>query len=43
MPGVDVAYEPALSPELVIDTGAEDVATAAAKITDLPPRMAART
>lgn len=40
VPGVDVPYEPALSPELVIDTTADDVPSAAAKVVALAERLA---
>lgn len=35
VPGVNVPYEPALAPELTIDTGTESVASAAARIVTL--------
>lgn len=35
VPGVDVAYEPAASPELVVDTTQESPATASARIAEL--------
>ncbi|HEV8441128.1 MAG TPA: adenylyl-sulfate kinase [Methylomirabilota bacterium] len=35
VPGVDVPYEPALAPELVIDTVREDIAAGATRITEL--------
>jgi adenylylsulfate kinase len=38
VPGVDVPYEPALAPELVIDTAAESVAEGAERIVELAPR-----
>ncbi|HET7873968.1 MAG TPA: adenylyl-sulfate kinase [Methylomirabilota bacterium] len=40
VPGVDVAYEPALDPELLIDTSAVPVTEAAARIVDLARRLA---
>ena len=40
VPGVDVPYEPALSPELVIDTTVDDLAAAAAKVANLAERLA---
>jgi adenylylsulfate kinase len=40
VPGVGREYEPALAPELVIDTMAEDVAVGAAKIVGLADRLA---
>jgi adenylylsulfate kinase len=42
VPGVDVPYEPALAPELVVDTAAEPVSTATARITELARRLEAR-
>ena len=41
VPGVDVAYEPALAADLTIDTTVEDVAAAAAKVVALAQRLAA--
>jgi len=41
VPGVDVPYEVALAPELVIDTTVEDVPSAAAKVVALAERLAA--
>jgi len=41
VPGVDVPYEPALAPELVIDTTVDDVESAAAKVAALAGRLAA--
>jgi hypothetical protein len=38
---VDVPYEVALAPELVIDTTVEDVPSAAAKVVALAERLAA--
>ena len=40
VPGVNVPYEPALAPELVIDTTVEDVASAAARVAALAERLA---
>lgn len=40
VPGVDVAYEPALAPELLIDTSREDVAESAARVVELARRLA---
>jgi adenylylsulfate kinase len=40
VPGVDVAYEPAEAPELVVDTGAEDVAAAAGRVAALGRSLA---
>jgi adenylylsulfate kinase len=40
VPGVDVAYEPALTPELVIDTEHETVSDAADKVVTLARRLA---
>ncbi|HTY80462.1 MAG TPA: adenylyl-sulfate kinase [Candidatus Bathyarchaeia archaeon] len=40
VPGVDVPYERALSPELVIDTTVDDVPSAAAKVAALAERLA---
>ena len=40
VPGVDVPYEPALSPELVIDTTVDDVPSAAAKVAALAGKLA---
>lgn len=40
VPGVDVPYEPALSPELVVDTGQEGMATSADRIVELARRLA---
>ncbi len=40
VPGVDVAYEPALAPELAIDSATESVADAAARIADLAAVLA---
>jgi adenylylsulfate kinase len=42
VPGVDVSYEPALAPELVIDTVAESVADAAGRIAALARSLAAK-
>lgn len=39
VPGVDVPYEPALHPELTIDTTVDDVATAARKVAALARRL----
>jgi adenylylsulfate kinase len=41
VPGVNVAYEPPVSPELVVDTAVEDVPAAAARIVALAHRLAA--
>jgi adenylylsulfate kinase len=41
VPGVDVPYEPALTPELSIDTTRDDVAAAAAAVASLAERLAA--
>ena len=43
VPGLDVPYEPALAPELVIDSARESVAEAAHRIADLAVRLAAGT
>lgn len=43
VPGVDVPYEVALAPELIIDTTVEDVASAAARVVALAERLAAST
>ena len=43
VPGVDVPYEPALAPELVIDTAAESVAEGAERIVELARPMAVET
>jgi adenylylsulfate kinase len=43
VPGLDVMYEPALAPELVIDTARESVAEAAHRIADLAVLLAAGT
>ena len=40
VPGVDVPYEPALAPDLVIDTTVDDVGSAAAKVAALAARLA---
>jgi len=40
VPGVDVPYEPALAPELVIDTTVDDPGTAACKVAALADRLA---
>ena len=40
VPGVDVPYEPALAPELAIDTAAEEPAAAAARIVTLARQLA---
>jgi adenylylsulfate kinase len=40
VPGVDVPYEPALAPELVVDTAAESVPDAAHRIAELAQRLA---
>lgn len=40
VPGVDVPYEPALAPDLVIVTTVDDVPTAAAKVAALAERLA---
>lgn len=42
VPGVDVPYEMALAPELLIDTARDDVATAAGAIASLAERLAPR-
>jgi adenylylsulfate kinase len=39
VPGVDVPYEPALAPELAIDTSAEPVAESVARIVELTERL----
>ena len=39
VPGVDVPYEPALAPELVIDTTVEDVKSAAARVAALAEHL----
>ena len=41
VPGVDVAYEPALAPELTIDTAEEAIETAAARVADLARALGA--
>lgn len=41
VPGVDVPYEPALAPELVVDTAREDVEAAAARVLSLALTLAA--
>jgi adenylylsulfate kinase len=41
VPGADVPYEPALAPELLIDTTVDDVETAAAKVAALADRLVA--
>jgi adenylylsulfate kinase len=41
VPGVNVPYEPALAPELAIDTAREDAAASAARIVALTRRLAA--
>ena len=43
VPGVDVPYEPALAPELAIDTTRDDVASSAAAIAALAERLASGT
>ncbi len=43
VPGVDVPYEPALAPELVIDTAAGPVAEGAERIVDLARQLAVET
>ena len=43
IPGLDVPYEPALAPELVIDSARESVAEAAHRIADLAFRLSAGT
>jgi adenylylsulfate kinase len=43
VPGVDVPYEPALVPELTIDTTREDVAASAAAVASLAERLASGT
>jgi len=43
VPGVDVPYEPALAPELVIDTAAESVAEGAERIVELARQLAVET
>ena len=43
VPGVDVTYEPAVAPELVIDSARESVAEAAHRIADLAVRLAPET
>ena len=40
VPGIDVPYEPALAPELVIDSASEPVGDAAARIVELAGRLA---
>ncbi len=40
VPGVNVPYEPALAPELAIDTTVDDVPSAAAKVAALATRLA---
>jgi len=40
VPGVDVPYEPALTPELVIDTTVDDIRSAAARVAALAERLA---
>jgi adenylylsulfate kinase len=40
VPGVDVPYEPALEPELVIDSVAESVESAAGRVVELAGRLA---
>lgn len=42
VPGVDLPYEPALSPELAIDTSRQPVAVAAAQVAVLARRLAQR-
>lgn len=39
VPGVNVTYEPSVSPELVVDTSAEDVPVAATRIVALARRL----
>jgi len=39
VPGVDVPYEPALTPELVVDTSAQDVGESVARIAHLVERL----
>jgi adenylylsulfate kinase len=41
VPGVDVPYEPAVAPDLKIDTTVDDVGTAAGKVAALASRLAA--
>ena len=41
VPGVDVPYEPAVAPDLKIDTTVDDVGAAAAKVATLASRLAA--
>jgi adenylylsulfate kinase len=41
IPGVDVPYEPALAPELALNTTRDDVAAAAAAVASLAERLAA--
>ena len=43
VPGLDVPYEPALAPELVIDSARESVAEAAHRVAELAVRLAAGT
>ncbi len=40
VPGVDVVYEPALAPELVLDSAAESVPAAAVRVAELGRRLA---
>lgn len=40
VPGVDVAYEPALHPECVVDTSREDLGTAVARVVGTARRLA---
>jgi adenylylsulfate kinase len=40
VPGVNVAYEPALAPELVVDTAVVSVSEAAARVAALAERLA---
>jgi adenylylsulfate kinase len=40
VPGVDVPYEPAVTPDLTIDTSVEDVSTAAAEVVAVARRLA---
>lgn len=42
VPGVNVAYEPALAPEVTIDTSAEDVDSAVARLLPLARELARR-
>jgi hypothetical protein len=40
VPGVNVEYEPALAPELVVDTAVVSVSEAAARVAALAERLA---